>query len=132
MDAATRDAATRDAATRDTATRAAEERTGRRTIGWVIVVGVAISLVLAGFVSFYASSSPDGLEKVAEEHGFIDQAQDSANASVPTADYGIAGIDNERLSAGLAGVLGVVVIALLAFGLFALITRGKKHNASTH
>ena len=116
----------------DAATRAAEARTGRRATGWIVAAGIAVSLLLAGLVSFYASSSPDGLEKVAEEHGFIGQAQDSANASVPTADYGIAGIEDERLSTGLAGILGVVVIALVAFGLFALITRGKKHNASTH
>lgn len=102
----------------------------RRSVGWVIAAGIAVSLILAGFVSFYASSSPDGLEKVAEEHGFIDQAQDSANATLPTADYGIAGLDNERLSVGLAGVLGVVVIALVAFGLFALIARGKKPDAA--
>ena len=30
----------------------------------------AAALVLAAVVSFYASSSPDGLEKVAEEIGF--------------------------------------------------------------
>lgn len=105
--------------------------TTRRSFGWLIAAGIAVSLVLAGFVSFYASSSPDGLEKVAEQHGFIDQAQDSANAAVPTADYGIAGMDNERLSVGLAGILGVVVIALVAFGLFALIARGKKADGAT-
>ena len=29
------------------------------------VIGLFVTLVLAGVVSFYASSSPDGLEKVA-------------------------------------------------------------------
>ncbi|NDF43676.1 MAG: cobalt ECF transporter T component CbiQ [Actinobacteria bacterium] len=33
---------------------------------------------LAGGVSFYASSSPDGLEKVAEDEGFLETAKDSA------------------------------------------------------
>ena len=33
--------------------------------------GFIVSLFLAGVVSFYASSSPDGLEKVAEDIGFI-------------------------------------------------------------
>ena len=98
----------------------------RRSV-WVIVgVGLVVALFAAGVVSYYASSSPDGLERVAEDHGFIANATDSANATLPTADYGIAGIDNERLSAGLAGVLGVAGMAVLAFGLFWLLARGKK------
>ncbi|MFM8869411.1 MAG: PDGLE domain-containing protein, partial [Candidatus Nanopelagicus sp.] len=37
---------------------------------------ILISDLLAGGVSFYASSSPDGLEKVAEDVGFIETAKD--------------------------------------------------------
>ena len=97
---------------------------------WVLVgVGIAISLFLAGFVSFYASSEPDGLVKVAEDQGFLATAQDSAAAALPTAGYGIAGIDSEHLSGGLAGVLGVVVIAVIGFGLFWLLGRSKKATA---
>lgn len=98
----------------------------KKGIWLVIGVGLAVSLVIAGFVSYYASSEPDGLEKVAGDQGFIDAAQDSANAALPTADYGIAGVESERLSVGLAGILGVVVIAVVAFGLFWLLGRGKK------
>ncbi len=36
------------------------------------IAGFIVSLFLAGVVSFYASSSPDGLEKVAQDVGFID------------------------------------------------------------
>ncbi len=94
---------------------------------WILVgIGLAVCLFVAGFVSYYASSSPDGLEKVAEDQGFIENATDSANATLPTADYGIAGIDSERASVGLAGVLGVVVMAVIAFALFWLLARGKK------
>ena len=35
-----------------------------------------VSALLAGGASFYASSSPDGLEKVAEDVGFIETAED--------------------------------------------------------
>ncbi len=52
----------------------------KRSVWVVIGVGIVVSLFIAGFVSFYASSSPDGLEKVAEDQGFIETAQDSANA----------------------------------------------------
>ena len=36
-----------------------------------LLAGLLASLLLAGVASFYASSSPDGLEKVAEDIGFI-------------------------------------------------------------
>ena len=76
------------------------------------------AVVLAGAVSFYASSHPDGLEKVAEEKGFLETAKDSAVANSPLADYGISGLDNERLSVGVAGVIGVFATALVAILLF--------------
>ena len=44
------------------------------------IAGFIVSLFLAGVVSFYASSSPDGLEKVAQDIGFIDTAKDHTNA----------------------------------------------------
>lgn len=102
----------------------------KRGLWMIIGIGIAVSLIAAGVVSFYASSSPDGLEKVAEDHGFIETATDSANATLPTADYGIAGVESERLSVGLAGVLGVVVTIVVAFGLFWFLGRGKSAEKS--
>lgn len=81
------------------------------------------ALSLAGGLSFYASSSPDGLEKVAEDEGFLESAQDSALSNSPLADYGLAGLDSERLSVGIAGVIGVVVTAIIALALFTLIKK---------
>lgn len=102
----------------------------KRSLWWIVGIGIAVSLLVAGFFSYYASSSPDGLEKVAEDKGFIEQATDSANATLPTADYGIAGVENERLSVGLAGVIGVVVMIVVAFGLFWWLGRGKSASTS--
>ncbi len=42
----------------------------------LLVALLAISLLFAGVVSYYASSSPDGLEKVSEDHGIAGQAKD--------------------------------------------------------
>ena len=81
------------------------------------------ALSLAGGLSFYASSSPDGLEKVAEDEGFLESAEDSALSNSPLADYGLAGLDSERLSVGIAGVIGVVVTAIIALALFTLIKK---------
>ena len=81
------------------------------------------SAIIAGGASFYASSSPDGLEKVAEDVGFIGTAKDHTFGDFTLADYGIAGFENARLSVGLAGLIGVGATALLATGLFMLIRK---------
>ena len=82
-----------------------------------------ISALLAGGLSFYASSSPDGLEKVAEDVGFIESAKDHTFADFTLSDYGISGLENARLSVGFAGLIGVVATALVALGLFMLIRK---------
>ena len=87
-----------------------------------LISGFLISLFLAGVISFYASSSPDGLEKVAEDIGFIESAQEHSNADGVLADYGVKGVDNERASVGLAGVIGVIGTAIIAGVLFRFIS----------
>ena len=88
-----------------------------------LISGFLISLFLAGVISFYASSSPDGLEKVAGDIGFIESAQEHVNADGLLADYGVKGVDNERASVGLAGVIGVIGTALIGGVLFRFISR---------
>jgi cobalt/nickel transport protein len=84
----------------------------------LVVVGLAVSLVIAGGISYYASSQPDGFEKSAGEIGFLDTAEDSPLAGSPLAEYGVAGVENDRLSGGLAGVIGVASTAAISFGIF--------------
>jgi hypothetical protein len=88
----------------------------RRIIGFV-GIGLLITLLVAGVASGFASSEPDGLEKVSIEEGFDDTAEDHALADSPLADYGVDGIDDERLGTGLAGIIGVVVTLALMVGL---------------
>ena len=84
-------------------------------------VGVVVALLLAGVVSFYSSGSPDGLERVAEDGGFSSTSEDSPAADSPLADYSVRGVDDSRLSGGVAGVVGTLVVLVLAGGLaFAL------------
>jgi cobalt/nickel transport protein len=88
-----------------------------------IIAGFALSLLLAGVVSNYASSSPDGLEKVAEDIGFLDKAKEHTNSDGLLADYGVKGVKNERLSTGAAGVIGVLATAGVSSGLFLILRR---------
>ncbi|NUR10104.1 MAG: hypothetical protein HOQ22_08490 [Nocardioidaceae bacterium] len=87
----------------------------------VLVVGLLVVLVLAGFVSYYASSSPDGLNRVAADHGFSSAQEQHRAEQGPFAGYETKGLDDGRLSGGLAGVVGTVVVLVVAGGLtFAL------------
>ncbi|GGR49055.1 energy-coupling factor ABC transporter permease [Streptomyces roseolus] len=82
--------------------------------------GVVTALVLAGVVSFYASASPDGLEKVAADQGIDAKAEEyeHATADSPLADYGVKGVESARLSGGLAGVIGVGLTLAVGTGAF--------------
>ncbi|MFB4318453.1 PDGLE domain-containing protein [Actinomadura sp. 21ATH] len=80
-----------------------------------------VTLVMAGIVSHYASSSPDGLEKVAGDKGIsAGEAGEKEHAlkDSPLGDYGVKGIDDARLSGGLSGVIGVGAVLLVGGGLF--------------
>ena len=81
------------------------------------LAALVVALLVAGVASHYASSRPDGLEHVAGETGFLDTAEDSPTADSPFADYRTAGVEDDRLSGGLAGVTGVLLVLGLAGGL---------------
>jgi len=87
------------------------------------LIAFVVSLLIAGVLSWYASSSPDGLEHVAETTGFGQTAQEHATAGGPLADYEAKGVDSGRLSTGLAGVIGVAVTGLLMGGLVLVLRR---------
>ena len=88
-----------------------------------LALGLVVCLLLAGVASYYASSHPDGLEYVAGKVGFIDRADDSPAARSPFADYSTKGVDNDRISGGIAGVAGSALVLVLAGGLFRLLRR---------
>ncbi|MFJ6086167.1 energy-coupling factor ABC transporter permease [Streptomyces sp. NPDC092369] len=102
-------------------------RTSRRAL-WI--TGLVTSLVLAGFVSFYASSNPDGLEKVAADKGIDKKAEEHASADSPLADYGVKDVENARLSGGLAGVLGVGVTIVAGSAVFWAVRRRRTPDAT--
>jgi cobalt/nickel transport protein len=89
----------------------------------LVVVGLVVSALIAGVLSFYASGHPDGLSSVAQSLGFADTARDSATASSPLAGYSVTGVSDARLSGGLAGLVGLAVVGLLMTGLVLLLRR---------
>lgn len=86
------------------------------------IVGLIIALAVT-ILSPLASPWPDGLERVAEDQGFIDRALDPFYETIP--DYVLPGVPNEGLATILAGMVGVLIVFGLAFGVgYAL--RGRK------
>jgi len=88
-----------------------------------VLIGLAISIFIASMLSFYASANPDGLEFVAEQVGFLNTAKDSAVAGSPLADYALSGLENESFSVGIAGIVGVILTAIISFGLFTFLKK---------
>ncbi|MCS0639316.1 energy-coupling factor ABC transporter permease [Streptomyces sp. LP05-1] len=94
-----------------------------RSVRALWAAGLGAALVLAGLVSFYASASPDGLEKVAADQGIDKNVRDHASADSPLADYGVSGISDPRVSGGLAGVIGVGATVAVGTGVFRVVRR---------
>ena len=90
---------------------------GRMGIGAFLAIGLLVAVLLAVLVGPRASSKPDGLEKVAIDKGFDGHGRDSATADLPTADYAVRGVDDDGLSTGLAGLIGVVATFAVGGGL---------------
>jgi cobalt/nickel transport protein len=89
-----------------------------------ILIGLGISLLLALFLSPYASTSPDGLEKVAETKGFSEKGESRKfwkHALLP--DYSIPWIKNEKVSTALSGLIGTLAIFFIALGIGRLIKK---------
>jgi len=79
--------------------------------GW-IAAGLLIALAIT-FTSPLADPNPDGLERVAEDYGFIDAAQPPPFSVLP--DYTVPIIENEAVSTIAAGVIGVIIVAGVSY-----------------
>jgi len=88
--------------------------------GW-IVGGVAIALLVV-LLAPLASASPDGLERVAQELGFIHTARQAPFKILP--GYTIPGLGSGTLSTILAGTMGTLAVALVVLGVLWLARRG--------
>ncbi|ORI16362.1 PDGLE domain-containing protein [Rhodococcus sp. 1168] len=105
-------------------------------------VGFAVAaLLIAGIVSYFASSHPDGLDSttlqgcqvVGTDTGdtltgscIAQSATDHGMTGTPLADYAIDGRDTLT---GVAGIIGVIVTFAAAGGLFWLIARSRHSRA---
>lgn len=88
-----------------------------------LAFGLVIALGLAVFVSPYACSWPDGLDKVAEKFGFAGHAASLIKMWIP--DYKMPGISAEGIATAIAGALGTLVMFGLAWGVGRILVRSE-------
>lgn len=100
----------------------------RKSLWLLITGGLIVVLGLAFFVGPLASSSPDGLNKVAIDKGLDAQQQEHATADGPLAGYGVKGVDDERLSKGLSGIIGVAITFGIGMVIFGLLARSRSRT----
>ncbi len=86
-----------------------------------MAIGLVIALAVA-FASPLASSSPDGLERVAQDKAFMDEVESAPFTILP--DYTIPGISDKALTTIAAGVIGVLVVAGVGYGVARTAGRG--------
>jgi uncharacterized membrane protein YtjA (UPF0391 family) len=81
-------------------------------------------LAVAVIAAFFASGSPDGLEMVAGNLGFIEAAAERESLMT---DYSVSALPEGGISTASAGVAGVL-ITFSVFWLAAFVMRDKKGN----
>jgi cobalt/nickel transport protein len=88
-----------------------------------IVIGIAAALSIALFLSPFASSWPDGLEKVAKDLGFIEKGEGAEVLKAPIPDYKFPGLESEGISTALSGTIGTLAMFGIGFGVARLLRR---------
>ncbi len=102
-----------------------------QTLWRLVTVGLLSALCLAFFVSPWASGAPDGLERVAEDQGFAQLGEGPGlwrAALLP--DYSVPGVEDERMSTGLSGLLGTAAVFALGFCAMKVVCR-RRESGST-
>ena len=95
-----------------------------------LALALALAVGLAVFASPYASSSPDGLQKVAGSKGFLaDGRLHTIQERSPVPGYAFPGIRDPRLATALAGLFGTLLVALVGVAVVELARRRSRATA---
>jgi cobalt/nickel transport protein len=88
-----------------------------------IIFGLMIAVFLAVVISPFASSWLDGLEKVAQDKGFLEKGEVEQVVQSPVPDYTWPGIKNEKLATSIAGLVGTLIVFGLGYGIAVLMKK---------
>jgi cobalt/nickel transport protein len=84
------------------------------------------ALVVAAFLSPFASSNPDGLDRVSQDLGFEERSEGKEPFEALIPDYKFPGIGNESVATSLAGVLGTLITFGVAYGVGKAVAKRNK------
>lgn len=95
---------------------------------WWVIAGMVIAIAVVVLLAPAASSDPDGLDRVSGDEGFAEKAEEPRFEWLP--DYSIPGVDNERVSVVLAGLVGVGIVFGLTLGFGALARHSRRSGSA--
>jgi cobalt/nickel transport protein len=91
-----------------------------------------LAILFAVMLSPFASKSPDGLEKIAQDKGFAERGESAPVwRFAALRDYAIPGVHNEYAGTAIAGLLGAALVFGAALGAGKLIARKHSSDAET-
>lgn len=102
----------------------------RRSVWLTVAAGLLVALVLVVLVAPHASSSPDGLERVAADQRIDGGERPHALDGGPLAGYAVDGVEDDTAGTALAGTIGVAVVFVATFGLLAVVRRNARRRAA--
>ena len=89
-----------------------------------VVVALALAVGLASGAAPYASSAPDGLNRVAADQEFDGRGKLSgAQEDAPVPGYAFPGIADEHVARGAAGFAGTLAVFGAGYGVAWLVRR---------
>jgi hypothetical protein len=91
------------------------------------LAGLALAVLIVTLLAPLASPDPDGLERVAQDGGFLASAQAALYQVLP--GYTVPGVGDATLATILAGLIGVVLVFLLMWGLGTVLARRRRADA---
>lgn len=99
-----------------------------------VLAGLGTALLVAVFLSPFASQDPDGLDRVAQDHQFDQKAvEDTPARKLPFyqvfEEYAVRGVP-ESIATPLAGLIGTLATFGIAWGIGKLVVRQPGHPPS--
>ncbi len=101
-----------------------------------LITGLGAALIIAVFISPFASKDPDGLDRVAGDLKFEQKATENPpGKQLPFAqifeEYSLKAVSNEKVSTALAGLFGTLSTFGIAWGIGKLAVRRKSDTSAT-
>ena len=101
-----------------------------------IIIGLGVALLIAVFVSPFASPNPDGLDRVSQDLKFGNRAAEDAPAhKLPFArvfdEYSLKGVP-AGIATPMAGLVGTLVTFGLAWGVGKLVVKKSHSSPDNH